>query len=158
MYRNARRRGRIVPRVDSVSVCHRFVSTSSARPWIRFVAARSYQTRYHSTRGRWGVPWTTPVTARPEPPCRPRAESPWGSTIRRNTQLYLYSLKCYLFSFHFLCFALRIPHSLVFQPGQRCEPSCSRIRQNLDVGRNSAELWRVQLRFRARFFVIQNAS
>ena len=47
MYRNARRRGRIVPRVDSVSVCHRLVSTSSARPSVRFVAARSYQTRYH---------------------------------------------------------------------------------------------------------------
>ena len=47
MYRNARRRGRIVPRVDSVSVCHRLVSTSSARPTVRFVAVPRYQTRYH---------------------------------------------------------------------------------------------------------------
>ena len=32
---------------DSVSVCHRCVSTSSARTPVRFVAARSYQTQYH---------------------------------------------------------------------------------------------------------------
>ncbi len=73
MYRNACRRGRIVPRVDSVSVCHRFVSTSSARPPVRFVAARSCQTRYHR-REFGGVFLGGHVCpARPEPSCRPCA-------------------------------------------------------------------------------------
>ena len=48
--------------------------------------------------------------------------------------------------------------SVVAPLGNAVRYSCSPIRHNSDVGRNLAELWRVQLRFRVRFFVIQNAS
>ena len=84
---------------------------------------------------------------------QPRSSTQPSDRLRRTTGLRLTSAASLSLGRNHVWLRMRNAPT-----GRAVRHSCSRIRQNSDVGRNSAELWRVQLRLRARFFVIQNAS